>query len=554
VTNYGTPRSQRDPGRSSGWSDAPNAPDEPRGPRSASGRAATYGSPAPLSSVDPDPHRSDNDYAGAGYGGAGYGVPPVAYGGAVRPAAANGLGTAVRGSAGTRVPPGVYGAPPSGNGSAGSGSGGFGAGGLGSGPGGYGSGPGAGGPGGTGNSGGSGIGPGGPGSGGSAGGSGRNRPPRTGAGRGRKRRTPWWATVSIVLGVIVLIAGVGGMVATKLLTGKVDSAIDQVSLLAPAGGNAKPVSINGAINLLMVGLDTRDTNPGLGSRADSIIIGHIPASHDQVDLISIPRDTFVPIPSYKPTHFTGFSDKINAAFQDGSQNGGGNAGGIRLLQKTIEQNWHITFQAALIVNFDNFTSIVTKIGGVRMYVDETTMSLHHGYVTGHPNQHTPAWTIHPDGTPGHRIAGTTPIVYTKGWHTFNAYDALDYVRCRDFLPNADYDRQRHQQQFIKALLQRAYSKGISDPLKISDFLGSLGKAFVFDGGGRSASDWIFTLKGISPGAIRTIKINGGTFHTVMVGNSSTQQMSPDSLQLLDDVRTDQVDNFLAVHPDWVTSS
>jgi len=103
-------------------------------------------------------------------------------------------------------------------------------------------------------------------------------------------------------------------------------------------------------------------------------------------------------------------------------------------------------------------------------------------------------------------------------------------------------------------MQQAYAKGISDPLQISSFLKSLGKAFQFDGGGHNTSDWIFTLKGISPGAIRTIKINDGIYNTVAVGKISTQQMSSDSLQLLDDVRTDTVDNFLAVHPDWVTTS
>ena len=382
------------------------------------------------------------------------------------------------------------------------------------------------------------------------------RPPSGGSrysgGRGL-RRTPWWAVLSLVVGVLVMLGGVGGMVATKYITGQVDSAINQVSLLKTTPGE-KATSINGAINLLMIGLDTRANNPGLGSRADSIIIGHIPASHDRVDLISIPRDTYVPIPAYGPSRYPGGHNKINAAFQFGSQNGQGNRGGVQLLQQTIAQNWNLTFQGALIVNFNGFTDIVTKLGGVRMYVDITTKSLHHGYKTGHPNERAAPYNIHPDGTPGAPIPGTTPVIYTKGWHTLSAYEALDYVRCRDFLPNADYDRQRHQQQFVKALLQEAYSKGISNPLRISSFISSLGKAFQFDGGGHVTSDWIFTLKGISPGSIRTIAINGGTFNTVTVGTMSTQQMSPLSLQLLDDVRTDQVENFLAVHPDWVTSS
>jgi anionic cell wall polymer biosynthesis LytR-Cps2A-Psr (LCP) family protein len=167
---------------------------------------------------------------------------------------------------------------------------------------------------------------------------------------------------------------------------------------------------------------------------------------------------------------------------------------------------------------------VYLLGGVTMCIDQQTTSIHTG-ATYHPGcQHLRPW------------------------------QALDYVRQREDLPGGDYDRQRHQQQFIKALLQQAYAKGISDPLKISSFLKSLGKAFQFDGGGHNTSDWIFTLKGISPGAIRTIKINNGTYNTVMVGKMSTQQMSADSLQLLSDVRTDTVDNFLAVHPDWVTTS
>ena len=345
-------------------------------------------------------------------------------------------------------------------------------------------------------------------------------------------------------------AGVG-MVEVNVILGQVNSAVKQVSLLAPG---TKAVSIDGSINLLLIGLDTRANNLAMGSRSDSIIIAHVPASHDHVDLISIPRDTYVPIPANPKTKYYGSSDKINSAFEFGSRNGGGDAGGTQLLQKTISQNWGITFQGALIVDFSKFTDIVTKLGGVTMYVDEDTMSLHHGYVTGHPNQKAAPWVINPDGTPNHRIPGTTPVVYKKGTQHLTAYQALDYVRCRDFLPNADYDRQRHQQQFIKALLQEAYDKGISDPLKISDFLTSLGKAFEFDGGGHPASDWIFTLKGISPGAIRTIKINNGTYNTVMVGSQSTQQMSALSLQLLADVRSDTVDNFLAAHPDWVSSS
>ena len=38
--------------------------------------------------------------------------------------------------------------------------------------------------------------------------------------------------------------------------------------------------------------------------ADTIIIVHIPASHDQVYMISLPRDLEVAIPDFPPTGFT----------------------------------------------------------------------------------------------------------------------------------------------------------------------------------------------------------------------------------------------------------
>ena len=75
-----------------------------------------------------------------------------------------------------------------------------------------------------------------------------------------------------------------------------------------------------------------------------------------------------------------------AAFEFGSWHGGGTAGGVKLLQKTVQNLTGITFQGALIVNFDNFSSIVTKLGGIDMYVDETTTSIHHGYLISDPKK------------------------------------------------------------------------------------------------------------------------------------------------------------------------
>ena len=374
----------------------------------------------------------------------------------------------------------------------------------------------------------------------------------------KKRRSPLWTKFAVGIGALVFLAAGGAMVAVPLLLKTIDNSVQTVNLLGSTGAGR---SIDGAINLLMVGLDTRDSNPSLGSRADSIMIAHVPASHDRVYLISIPRDTSADLPAFPQTKFKGGSFKINASFFFGSQNGGGNAGGMQLLALTLKNMIGIQFDGGLIVNFDGFKDIVTKLGGVTMYVDEDTMSLHHGYITGHPDKHAAPWVINSDGTPNHRIPGTTPVIYTKGTHHLSAYEALDYVRCRDFLPYTDYDRQRHQQQFVKALLQEAYDQGINNPLQISEFLDSLDKAFVFDPGQsspghpRTTSDRIFTLKGISPSSLVTIKTNDGKYVKYTgPAPDDRQALSPDSQVLMQDVVTDNVQSFIASHPGWVSSS
>jgi len=349
-----------------------------------------------------------------------------------------------------------------------------------------------------------------------------------------------------------VLASGGSMVLLKVAEHEVDTALPTMQLI---DHGTTPVTIDGTINILMVGIDTRPTNLSLGSRSDSIIIGHIPATHDRIDLVSIPRDTWVDIPPNPATGWAGGSAKINAAFLLGSRNGGGDTGGMELLQKTITNLTGITFQGAMVVNFSGFWLITNRLGGVWMTVDEKAVSLHHGYLTANPTVSAAPFVVDPNtGTPVRSVPGVTPVIYYPGYQHLTATQALDYVRIRDGLPNSDYDRERHQQQFIKALAKEAYQEGMSDPTKITSFISALGKAFEWDGGGRSLSEWIFTLKGIDPSGIVTIKTNDGQFNSKVIAGQSTEALTDTSMQLMHAVRDDTVDQFIAEYPSWVTTS
>jgi len=128
------------------------------------------------------------------------------------------------------------------------------------------------------------------------------------------------------------------------------------------------------------------------------------------------------------------------------------------------------------------------------------------------------------------------------------------VRQRDMLANGDgdYGRQRHQQQFIKALLKEGVSKGMSNPLTLNTFLEKVSKAFVFDGGGVSLTDWIFAMKGIDPSSMVMLKTNGGTYNSVTVNGQSREELSATSVAMLTALRNDTLDDFIATHPSWVS--
>jgi LCP family protein required for cell wall assembly len=361
----------------------------------------------------------------------------------------------------------------------------------------------------------------------------------------RKRRKPVGSILMIVLGVAIILLSGGTYFTVNTAISKVDKSIPKENLLGNSISSDK--SINGVLNILLIGVDTRPGNT-IGSRSDSIIILHIPASHDRAYLVSIPRDTQANIPGHG-------SQKINSAFYYGSSNGGGYKGGAQMLTKTLKADYGLTFDSAAIVNFSGFEDIVTALGGVTMYVDENTKSLHHGYkIVNGKRVNAAPYVTYNKGLTWHRVPGVTDVVYTKGKHHLTAYEALDYVRIRDFLPNGDYDRERHQQQFIKAVAEEAIQKGLSNPIEGEKFLQPLGKAFIWDRGNFSVGDWLFTLKGIDPTSIQTIKTNDGTYNTVKVNGSDEEQLSPTSLQLLQDVKTDSLDQFLAAHPTWLSTS
>ncbi|MGH3261989.1 MAG: LCP family protein, partial [Trebonia sp.] len=137
---------------------------------------------------------------------------------------------------------------------------------------------------------------------------------------------------------------------------------------------AQPVNLHPqAENIIVLGSDSRQ---GLGKaygqglvtdQSDTLMIIHIPADRKWAEVMSIPRDSWVDIPSCTmgdgqrsaPRQF-----KINAAFAIGNLDGNHTELGIACTVKTVEQDTGIYINHFIVVNFTGFENMVAALGGV----------------------------------------------------------------------------------------------------------------------------------------------------------------------------------------------
>jgi len=367
--------------------------------------------------------------------------------------------------------------------------------------------------------------------------------------RRRRERAPLWARLCVMFGAVLMLITGGALITSSVLINRYTKSVNTASLIGDAetakkGADGK--ALTGALNILLLGVDQRATSDVGNIRSDTIIILHIPASHDQAYLVSIPRDSYVDVPADPKTGYGGGKQKITEAFYYGAQNGGGREGGAQLVAKTIKQMTGITFDGAAIIDFGGFKKVIEALGGVSLCVDHPVDSIHMRMVNGKPMYVTEA----------NKFGGGVPVHYKKGCRRFDGWEALDYSRQRYGLPNGDYDRQRHQQQLVKAIAKEATSKGIASDLgKLDRVIKAAGKAFVLDTGGVPLVDFMFTLKGVAANDLILVRTNAGTFNSAQVGNGeSAEQISDQSLEMLHAVRDGTLDTWLINHPNYVSSS
>ncbi|GAB7042435.1 MULTISPECIES: LCP family protein [Catenuloplanes] len=368
------------------------------------------------------------------------------------------------------------------------------------------------------------------------------------------REVPRWARITVIAVLVVAVLGIGSVAVARSM---VNGAVPQTALLegeAAAANSETGNSIDGPVNLLLAGLDAREEgSPGQTDSvlADTIIILHVPATHDRAYLISIPRDWRVDIPAYDKTGFTGSTEKINSAFGYGYQGDGSEvekrARGMELLSTTLNKETGIRFNGAAIIDFGGFGSVVHALGGVDMCVDERAESIHLGRDAN--GKLVQGWYSEAYGM--QLPPGATPLVHEEGCRRMNATEALDYVRIRKSLSDGDYGRQRHQQQLIKAIVDEATTTGVLTDLgKLNALVKAAGDTFLLDTGGIPLADYVFTFKNLRSDRLTLIRTNAGEPKTETVDGVDYETLDESSLSMLTAAKNGTLDEFLAAHPEF----
>ncbi|WP_410813278.1 LCP family protein [Micromonospora sp. 067-2] len=269
-------------------------------------------------------------------------------------------------------------------------------------------------------------------------------PEPTEAARPRRRR---WRKIALITFVVIALLGGGGLVAGGLYFRSINSGIERVDAFEGVPEESRPqVVATGAMNIMILGSDSRDPDSSSGSRTDTIILAHLPKDRQSAQLIAIPRDSWVSVPE-SPQGRGGRDAKINAAFA---------WGGVPLMVQTLEKFTGVRIDHVAMVDFAGFKEIVDALGGIDVTVDKAFTSKH---------------SLNPDGR----------REFVAGPQVMDGATALDYARERYAFADGDFTRIKHQQQVIKAILDKAASGGtLASPTKLNSFVRATADAVAVD--------------------------------------------------------------------------
>ncbi|MGL5506585.1 MAG: LCP family protein, partial [Paraclostridium sp.] len=219
-------------------------------------------------------------------------------------------------------------------------------------------------------------------------------------------------TISIVL-VFLIPATVLGLLITKS-NSKIENSTKLDSIEEILNTDKK-------INIALFGLDRR--NEKEKARSDSIMIASIDINKQNIELVSLLRDTLVEIDGYG-------KDKLNHAYA---------YGGAPLAIQTINDNFDLNIDKYIAVDFFSLAKVIDILGGVEVELKD--------YEAKQINNNL----VELNSIEG--LSEGSDYISGKGIKNLNGRQAVAYSRIRKE-GNGDYQRTERQRNILKSLAKK----------------------------------------------------------------------------------------------------
>lgn len=221
-------------------------------------------------------------------------------------------------------------------------------------------------------------------------------------------RRALWKLLCLLLALVLAVLLAAGIYAQHLL--RQIQYVPQESTQAPEEAPSAPLEalLDTRVHILLIG---QDRLPGEErARSDSMILCDFDPKTGTITMTSFLRDLYVPIPGHG-------SNRLNAAYA---------LGGMSLLEQTLEENFGVTIDGCVEVDFQGFPQLVDLLGGVEIQLraDEAQA-----------------------------INGSLGCALEEGRQVLTGQQALAYARLRKLDADGDFSRTQRQRTLLTNLLE-----------------------------------------------------------------------------------------------------
>lgn len=215
--------------------------------------------------------------------------------------------------------------------------------------------------------------------------------------------------MGVIFALTLIVVGVGAKVYFDV-KGSVDNTYESVKRTQPNREKEVDLKNQEPFSVLLLGIDTGDLGRTEQGRSDTMMIATVNPRDKKTTIVSIPRDTYVPIVGY------GTEDKINHAYA---------FGGAAMSMDTVASYLDIPVDHYAAINMKGLKELVDAVGGI---------------------------------TVGNEMEFTQDnYTFKHGQITLDGDMALSYSRMRYDDPRGDYGRQERQRTIVMGVVNKLLS-------------------------------------------------------------------------------------------------